>query len=80
MVIHLASLTATLALSSTPAGASILLDGNDTRRVTPAQISIEKGQHTVLVRKAGFLDETGTLTFAAGQTVAFSPALRAPWL
>lgn len=76
VVIHLAPLMAALTCSSSPAGANILVDGKDTGKVTPAQLNLDKGQHTVLVRKAGFIDETNTFAFTPGQTVAFSPALR----
>jgi hypothetical protein len=39
-------------------------------------VSLDKGQHVILVRKQGFLDETTSAQFALGQTVNFSPALR----
>jgi PEGA domain-containing protein len=45
--------------------------------VTPAQVSIEKGTHTILVRKAGYLDETTSASGAPGQTFHFAPTLRA---
>lgn len=73
---HLAQLMATLAVSSTPAGANVYVDGRDTGKLTPAQVAVEKGQHVVLVRKAGFLDETTAAPFTLGQTVSFSPSLR----
>jgi len=74
---HLALLMATLAVSSTPAGANVYIDGKDTGKLTPAQVSVDKGQHVVLVRKSGYLDETTNTQFVLGQTVSFSPALRA---
>ena len=77
VAIHLAALTATLSASSNPAGASIFVDGKDSGKLTPAQLSLDKGQHNILVRKAGFIDESSTSGFVAGQTVAFSPSLRA---
>ena len=76
VVTHLTQLMATLAVSSSPAGANIYIDGKDTGKLTPAQVSIDKGQHTVLVRKSGFLDETNSSLFTLGQTVNFSPTLR----
>jgi serine/threonine protein kinase len=76
VVAHLTQLTATLAVSSTPAGANIYIDGKDTGKLTPAQVSLDKGPHVVLVRKSGFLDETTNTQFTLGQTVGFSPALR----
>ena len=76
VVTHLAPLMATLAVSSSPAGANIYVDGRDTGKLTPAQVSLDKGQHVVLVRKSGFLDETTNPQFILGQTVNFSPTLR----
>jgi serine/threonine-protein kinase len=67
---------ATLAVTSTPGGANIYVDGKNTGKLTPAQVSVDKGQHVVLVRKSGFIDETTNAQFILGQTVNFSPALR----
>jgi hypothetical protein len=76
VVTHLTQLMATLAVSSTPAGASVYIDGKDTGKQTPAQVSLDKGSHVVLVRKSGYLDETTNAQFTLGQTVNFSPTLR----
>jgi len=37
---------------------------------------VDKGQHVVLVRKQGYIDETTSALFALAQTVSFSPTLR----
>jgi hypothetical protein len=74
---HLSQLMATLAVTSTPPGANVYIDGRDTGKLTPAQVAVDKGQHIVLVRKQGYLDETTSSQFILGQTVNFSPALRA---
>jgi hypothetical protein len=37
---------------------------------------VDKGQHVVLVRKQGYIDETTSAQFVLAQTVSFSPALR----
>jgi serine/threonine protein kinase len=76
LVIHLASLSATINVASEPPGASIYLDGKDTLRVTPSAISLEKGTHTVLVRKPGYLDETTSAVGQPGQAFHFAPTLR----
>jgi eukaryotic-like serine/threonine-protein kinase len=76
-VIHLTQLAATLVVKSDPPGASIYIDGHDAGAKTPAQISVGKGQHVVLVRMSGYLDETMNAEFALGQTFNFSPSLRA---
>src|SRR5579862_5128900 len=74
--VHLNALATTMAVTSDPPGAAIFVDGKDTLRVTPSQISIDKGTHTVLVRKAGYLDETTSASGQPGQTLRFSPTLR----
>ncbi len=73
---RLAQAAATLVVSSTPAGANIYVDGKNTGKLTPAQVAVEKGQHVVLVRKSGYIDDTTSAQFVVGQTVKFSPALR----
>jgi serine/threonine protein kinase len=75
-VIHLAQLMATLIVKSDPAGASIYVDGRDVGPKTPAQVSVDKGQHVVLVRLPGYIDETMSGQFTLGQTFNFSPTLR----
>ena len=40
-------------------------------------ISLDKGQHLVLVRMSGYLDETMNGQFSVGQTYGFTPTLRA---
>ncbi|MGB7600120.1 MAG: PEGA domain-containing protein [Candidatus Sulfotelmatobacter sp.] len=76
LVTHLTQLMATLSVTSTPPGAGVYIDGRDTGKLTPAQVSVDKGQHVVLVRKAGFIDETTNAQFVLAQTVSFSPTLR----
>jgi serine/threonine protein kinase len=76
-VIHLAQLMATLIVKSDPTGASIYVDGRDVGTKTPAQVSVDKGQHVVLVRMPGYLDETMNTQFVLGQTFNFAPSLRA---
>lgn len=76
VVTHLNQLMATLSVTSTPPGANVYIDGRDTGKVTPAQVSVDKGQHVVLVRRAGYIDETTNAQFVLAQTVTFSPTLR----
>jgi len=77
LALHLAPVNALMVLNSTPAGADVYLDGKSTGRVTPIQFAVEKGAHTVLLRKQGFLDETTSADLGAGQNFQFAPALRA---
>ncbi|MBZ5684612.1 MAG: PEGA domain-containing protein [Acidobacteriia bacterium] len=74
--IHLAQLVATLVVKSNPPGASVYVDGRDMNAKTPAQVSVDKGQHLVLVRLSGYLDETMNGQFTLGQTLNFSPTLQ----
>ena len=74
--IHLAQLVATLVVKSTPPGASVYVDGRNMNAKTPAQVSVDKGQHLVLVRMSGYLDETMNGQFTLGQTLNFSPTLQ----
>jgi hypothetical protein len=54
------------------------MDGNDTGRTTPAQISVDKpGTHIFVFKKQGYLDEITTANLRSGQTFDFSPSLRA---
>lgn len=74
--VHLALLVATLVVKSNPPGASVYIDGRDMNAKTPAQVSVDKGQHLVLVRLSGYLDETMNGQFTLGQTLNFSPTLQ----
>ncbi len=77
LVLHLAAMNALMVVSSTPAGAEIIIDGKSTTRVTPAQFAVEKGSHTVLLRKQGYLEETITADLGPAQNFQYSPTLRA---
>jgi len=76
VIAHLSQLMATLVVKSDPPGANIYVDGRDAGARTPAQVSVDKGQHVVLVRMMGYLDETMNGQFALGQTFSFAPTLR----
>jgi hypothetical protein len=75
VVTHLNQQMATLAVSSSPAGAKVYIDAKDTGKLTPAQVNVDKGQHVVLVRKSGYIDATTSAQFMLGQTTNFSPTL-----
>lgn len=54
---------AEVAVTSTPSGAAILVDGKDTGQVTPATVAVRPGERrTVGVAKEGFVDQARTLT------------------
>jgi serine/threonine protein kinase len=76
--VQLAQLAATVSVTSDPAGAAIWMDGKDTGRVTPAQISVDKpGNHSFAFKKQGYLDETSSANLQVGQTFHLSPSLKA---
>ncbi len=76
LAIQLATLSAQVSIASDPPGAAIILDGKDTGHITPTQLAVDKpGSHTLLVRKAGYLDETTTANLQSGQTFHYSPTL-----
>ncbi len=77
LAIHLTPINALVVVNSTPLGAEITIDGKSTGRVTPAQFAVEKGSHTVLLRKHGYLDETTTADLGPAQNFQFAPTLRA---
>lgn len=76
VVVHLSQLVATLVVNSNPTGANVYIDGRDSGVKTPGQVSVNKGQHVVLVRKMGYIDETMSTQFVLGQTFNFDPTLR----
>jgi serine/threonine-protein kinase len=77
LVLHLSPINALVAVNSTPPGAEVIMDGKPTGRVTPVQFAVEKGNHTILLRKQGYLEETVTAELGPGQNFQYSPALRA---
>src|SRR5262249_4779163 len=76
--VHLSPAGPRLEISSTPPWANIEVDGKDTGQLTPAEVIVEKGEHTVLVRKLGFGDFLTTQTLAEGQALNLSPILIQP--
>jgi hypothetical protein len=65
----------TLVVTSNPAGANIYLDGKDTGQMTPSQLTVDKGIHRLIVRKAGFKDAAVDENLNEGQTISYSPVL-----
>ncbi len=77
LTLHLSSVNALMVVNSTPPGATVMLDGKPSGRVTPAQFAVEKGSHTILLRKPGYLDETVTADLGPAQNFQYAPVLRA---
>jgi serine/threonine-protein kinase len=69
---------ATITAASEPAGAKILIDGKDTGKVTPATLTVDPGEHKVILRKDGFKDSAiSTPTLKAGGAFDYRPFLQA---
>ncbi len=77
LTISLPEALAAVALQSEPAGARVFADGRDTGKSTPAQLSLSRGNHSFVLKKAGYLDEPLTANVVAGQTLRLSQKLRA---
>ncbi|WP_292395686.1 DUF3344 domain-containing protein [Methanoculleus sp. UBA303] len=71
VILELTTLTGSLTVTSTPAGAAILIDGADTGEVTNATLDgIAVGTHTVTLKKDGYADTTADVTVAYSETAA----------
>ncbi len=69
--------TTTLMVSSSPAGGAIVIDGRDTGRLTPTLFSFDRaGTHTVVVKRAGYLEETSTVNVQSGQAANANVTLK----
>jgi hypothetical protein len=75
MEVRLAASKGFITVSGTPTGASILADGKDTGRVTPAELILDPATHTITVHKQGYLDASSDMKLAAGQAISYSPTL-----
>ena len=65
----------TLHVTSTPGSAAIVLDGQETGKLTPATIVVASGSHTVLLRLAGYAGATRTVTVAKGRQASLAVSL-----
>jgi hypothetical protein len=64
-----------ITVAGSPAGASVLVDGKDTGRVTPVELMLDPAVHTLTIRKSGYLESSTDIKLAAGQSVGYSPTL-----
>ncbi|MCI0352597.1 MAG: PEGA domain-containing protein [Acidobacteriales bacterium] len=69
--------TARLAISSDPEGAEIILDGKNIGKVTPVQLTVDQGQHTLSLRKDGYRDLATSVNLRPGELFTYSPILKA---
>jgi hypothetical protein len=67
--LELSQMTATISVSSNPAGAAIVLDGKDTGKLTPSRLLLDRpGKHAITIRRYGYLDSTNNVNVELGQT------------
>ena len=64
-----------LEVSTDPAGAALLLDGEATGQVTPGKLTLDPGPHRVAIRLDGYKAESAMVDVSAGQTLSISPKL-----
>ncbi len=77
VIVQLESLYATVLLASEPTGAAVYMDGRDTGRLTPTQITSDKpGSHSFMFKKQGYLEGTATADLQTGQTVRVTSSLK----
>ncbi|HWZ96703.1 MAG TPA: serine/threonine-protein kinase [Candidatus Dormibacteraeota bacterium] len=63
-------------VDTTPAGATIVVDGVDTGRQSPARVEITAGIHTIALRMDGFQISRRSVEVTEGGTVAVNEKLR----
>lgn len=74
--IQLSSMAAMLSVSSTPSGGVIVVDGQDTGKLTPSQFIVNKpGSHTVVVKRNGYLEASSNINAQYGQTAVVNLTL-----
>jgi serine/threonine protein kinase len=73
--VALQQIGAILSVTSEPAGAMILVDGKESGKVTPAQVSVSTGSHQIALRKDGYFEFSGSAVAQNGQTVAVAGTL-----
>ncbi len=66
---------ATLVVSSTPEGAFIILDGDSTGYVTPANLEIDPGDHILELKLNGYNDYTVSFSVEKGDTYTINAIL-----
>ena len=65
-----------VSLNSDPAGAAIEVDGKTSGKVTPAVVSLSKGDHTFVFRKDGFQDLSKKATLKDGDALTLNGSLK----
>jgi hypothetical protein len=71
LAVPLSELPASVSISSQPEGASVLVDGKDTGKVTPLTVAVPKGSHAITLTRNGFFPATRTLESLPGKAYEF---------
>lgn len=72
---QLVSTLARLEIRSTPAGASVTVDGALLDILTPVAVNLTPGSHTISLKLEGYDDHTDNVTLAAGESKVLSVPL-----
>ncbi len=67
---------AMVSLNTSPEGANIYVDGKDTGKLSPAEITVSEGSHQVTLRKYGFLDSVNTANARLGEKAVITVTLQ----
>jgi serine/threonine protein kinase len=76
VLVRLTPLKGALSIAGSPAGASVFIDGKNTGRLTPADFVLEPGQHSLTLRKSGYLDNNTGFTVRTGEALSYAPTLK----
>jgi len=76
LAVSLNQMAAVASVASDPAGAAIIIDGRDTGKVTPAKLVVGQGNHSLVLRKPGYLETSASMALNSGETFQFQPTLK----
>ena len=76
LAVSLNQLAAVASIASDPPGASIIIDGRDTGKLTPARLVVGQGNHSLALRKAGYLETSASMALNPGETFQYLPTLK----
>jgi len=76
LAVNLNQLAALASIASDPPGASIIIDGRDTGKTTPARLVVGQGSHSLSLRKAGYMESSASMSLNPGETFQFQPTLK----
>jgi hypothetical protein len=71
----LVSSLAIITVNSTPVGASVVVDGTETGKLTPTQVQVPEGSHKVTLKLQGWRNAETSVTLKPGETYSYAPEL-----